>query len=500
MKMRNFTTTTKGWLLALALMASTAATQAQTTVFEENFNEVTQGNSTSTSGSNTAWTGNDNFTSVTNAYEADKAIKLGASSKTGSITTKELDLSTNNGAFKVEFDVKGWTKVEGDIKVSIVGTTTAESLTYSSTMSSVSFESKEVIFNTGGTSACQIMIETTAKRAFIDNIKISTLATTTNPNLSVSNLLSFGTLLAGESKTTNLNLKAANLTGDLTANLTSSTFSIPNTTIAQSTAQSNEGFDLPVTFAPAAKGAHTATLTLSGGGLTQDVTVTLTGNAYEVKNMASVSALRNEWTGTEDQYTRYLLEGQALVTYASGKNMYVQDNHAGILIYDKNSDIAPAGAALGDLVSGMTGTLKLYGGLLELEINQPGLTIHSNANAVSPLEITADEFVNNFASYESRLVHIQNVNFTTADGTTTFTAKAQNLDVTYGDRSFVVRTMAGAGFESHTIPEKAHVTGLAIQYNATLQLSPRTPGDLNTTLMGVTHKTIPPTSRWSMVP
>lgn len=38
------------------------------------------------------------------------------------MTTKNLDLSANNGIFYVTFDVKGWTTIEGDIKISLDGT------------------------------------------------------------------------------------------------------------------------------------------------------------------------------------------------------------------------------------------------------------------------------------------------------------------------------------------------------------------------------------------
>ena len=40
------------------------------------------------------------------------------------MTTKTLDLSANNGVFYVSFDVKGWSSVEGDIKISLDGTQT----------------------------------------------------------------------------------------------------------------------------------------------------------------------------------------------------------------------------------------------------------------------------------------------------------------------------------------------------------------------------------------
>lgn len=94
---------------------------------------------------------------------------MGTSSKTGSITTKTLDLSSNNGIFYVTFDVKGWTNVEGKITISLDGTKN-ETVEYSATINDA-FETKTVEMS-GGTSNSTITIATTSKRAFIDNIKI----------------------------------------------------------------------------------------------------------------------------------------------------------------------------------------------------------------------------------------------------------------------------------------------------------------------------------------
>lgn len=94
---------------------------------------------------------------------------MGTSSKTGSITTKTLDLSSNNGIFYVTFDVKGWTNVEGKITISLDGTKN-ETVEYSATINDA-FETKTVEMS-GGTSNSTITIATTSKRAFIDNVKI----------------------------------------------------------------------------------------------------------------------------------------------------------------------------------------------------------------------------------------------------------------------------------------------------------------------------------------
>lgn len=147
---------------------------SQTTVLTEDFASIVSGNSTSTSGSGTSWAGNTNFPTVSAAYQAGGAVKLGTSSAGGSITSKAIDLSTDGGNVVVTFDVKGWSTVEGNIMVTITGQT-AKTVTYTSVMAGA-FETKTVTF-TGGVAGSTVKIETTAKRAFIDNVKVETVPT-----------------------------------------------------------------------------------------------------------------------------------------------------------------------------------------------------------------------------------------------------------------------------------------------------------------------------------
>jgi len=135
-------------------------------VLSEDFSAITSGNSTSTSGSSTAWNGNTNFPTVTRAYQAGGAIKIGASGNPGSITSKSLDLSNS---FTVSIDVKGWTSVEGNITVTVGST--SKTITYTETMSS-GFGTYTVDFN-AATASSTVIIATSAKRAFIDNVIIT---------------------------------------------------------------------------------------------------------------------------------------------------------------------------------------------------------------------------------------------------------------------------------------------------------------------------------------
>jgi hypothetical protein len=134
--------------------------------FSDDFADITIGDNTSTNGSGTAWAGNANFPTVDRAYQAGGAVKLGTGSAIGSIQSKELD--DVEGDITVNIMVKGWTTVEGDLKVSIDGQ--EEILSYTA-LRTEGFEEVTATF-TGVTAGSKLKIETTAKRAFIDSVEV----------------------------------------------------------------------------------------------------------------------------------------------------------------------------------------------------------------------------------------------------------------------------------------------------------------------------------------
>lgn len=200
-------------LVVLGLFFSTAWGQT-TTILNENFASLTSGNSTNSNGANTSWAGNTNFPTVDRAYQAGGAVKLGTGSAIGSITSEALDLSINGGVFTLSFDVKGWSTVEGSIIVTITGQT-AQTISYTAVMSG-SFETKTLNF-TGGVSNATIKIGTSSRRAYIDNVIVtSTAPTSTTWNGSEwSSGIPTATLDAVISG--NYNTNAANPQGPITA-------------------------------------------------------------------------------------------------------------------------------------------------------------------------------------------------------------------------------------------------------------------------------------------
>ncbi len=164
------------------------------TLFREDFSSIILGDNISTTSSPTAWPGNENFPTVNSAFQAGGSVKIGSSKVSGSIISRVLDLSANGGDFFLSFDVKGWTTVEGDIKVSVTGLP-EQIVTYNAVMGG-SFENKALSFY-GGFANSTIKIETTAKRAYIDNVEVYYADTTSSAPIAVISNPTIGGIVSG---------------------------------------------------------------------------------------------------------------------------------------------------------------------------------------------------------------------------------------------------------------------------------------------------------------
>lgn len=139
----------------------------------EDFNSVTAGNNTTSTGSASAWDGNDNFPLVTTVYKAGNAVKLGSGKNTGSLVSKPLDFV--GGTLYVQIGVKGWTTIEGSLNVMLTGST-QQTVSYTSAMAD-DFQILTLKFDNVSENP-ELTISTTAKRAFINLVSVSANAST----------------------------------------------------------------------------------------------------------------------------------------------------------------------------------------------------------------------------------------------------------------------------------------------------------------------------------
>lgn len=401
------------WLLTLMCLASVNVWGQETVYLEEDFSSITAGNNNTTNGSSESWDGNDNFSKLVNIYEAGGAVKLGKSKDAGALTTKTLDLSANNGIFYVTFDVKGWTTIEGDIKISLDGTE-KETVEYSATINDA-FETKTVEIS-GGTSNSTITIATTSKRAFIDNVKIFTKASSTTqciaPTFSPASGTSFANTLTVTASTATEGGKIVYTTD-------------PEATLdANSTEFPSEGLTIDATTTIRA-------ITVDpNGALENSGEASATYTKIDALNgLAELRAKIREDNVTDQDYAKeYIVSlNNAVVTKVSGNKAFIEENGTGIQYFKYKN-----GLIEGQVING-TATVKgfMYYNWAELTSIEGDITI-TDGGAVAPTEVTLEELTNNYDKYESRLVKV-----TAAEVTSAFSS--QNGEISQNGFKFAVR-------------------------------------------------------------
>ncbi len=100
----------------------------------------------------------------------------------------------------------------------------------------------------------------------------------------IKELLQYPVIRSNEEHAKYLNVKTTDITGDLTVSVSgtdAASFAVSAATISRVTANSPEGANLTVTYKPQASGAHSAVLTISGGGLNPEKVIQLVGNVTE---------------------------------------------------------------------------------------------------------------------------------------------------------------------------------------------------------------------------
>lgn len=433
------------WLLTLMCLASVNVWGQETVYLEEDFSSITTGNNNTTSGSNNGWNGNDNFpqSTLVKVYQAGGAVRLGSSGKSGSITSKVLDLSANNGVFYVTFDVKGWSKHESDITISL-DETKKETVEYTATINDA-FETKTVEIS-GGTSNSTITIATSKGRAFIDNVKIFTKASSTTqciaPTFSPASGTSFANTLTVTASTATEGGKIVYTTD-------------PEATLdANSTEFPSEGLTIDATTTIRA-------ITVDPNGALEnsgEASATYTKiNALNGLTELRAKIREDNVTSQKDAKEYIVSLNNAVVTKVSGNNAFIEENETGIQYFKYNHDLKE-----GQVING-TATVKgfMYNNWAELISIEGDITI-TDGGAVAPTEVTLEELTNNYDKYESRLVKV-----TAAEVTSAFSNR--NGEISQNGTTLAVR--AANESISMTLGETIDIIGVLGIYFDTKQLN-----------------------------
>lgn len=139
-----------------------------TILLDEDFSSITSGKDSDTGSSSLQWAGNDNFPTVSSAFQAGGVVRLGSSKNAGRLQSRSLG-NAGGESVVVLIQVKGWSKVEGNLLVTLSGQDT-RTVSYSHTLSD-GYEVVQVQF-----SNCQpqsiLTIATSEKRAFITAVRV----------------------------------------------------------------------------------------------------------------------------------------------------------------------------------------------------------------------------------------------------------------------------------------------------------------------------------------
>lgn len=447
--MKNFTHKKRNglalWLLTLMCLASVNVWGQETVYLEEDFSSITTGNNNTTSGSNNGWNGNDNFpqSTLVKVYQAGGAVRLGSSGKSGSITSKVLDLSANNGVFYVTFDVKGWSKHESDITISL-DETKKETVEYTATINDA-FETKTVEIS-GGTSNSTITIATSKGRAFIDNVKIFTKASSTTqciaPTFSPASGTSFANTLTVTASTTTEGGKIVYTTD-------------PEATLdANSTEFPSEGLTIDATTTIRAITVDpNGTLENSGEASATYTKIDALNGLAELR-----AKIREDNVTSQKNAKEYIVSlNNAVVTKVSDNKAFIEENGTGIQYFNYDNSFKE-----GQVING-TATVKgfMYYNWAELTSIEGDITI-TDGGAVAPTEVTLEELTNNYDKYESRLVKV-----TAAEVTSAFSSL--NGEISQNGTTLAVR--ANDESISMTLGETIDIIGVAGIYYDTKQLN-----------------------------
>ena len=165
---------------------------------------------------------------------------------------------------------------------------------------------------------------------------------------------------------------------------------------------------------------------------------------------------------------------QGVVTFLEGRNVFIQDNTAGIDLY-LNSNTVPSGLALGDMVKAY-GKLANYGGLLELTgingNNENQFSILSTGNTLPVAVKTIAEIVEDFnGSNALQATRVQIENATIGSINT-----SGNTTITQGNNSIIIYKIPAV--EGLMEGDIVTITGVIGAFSNVLQLRVATAADV----------------------
>ena len=231
----------------------------------------------------------DDYTNVpgwtcVNGYAGEGNTKFGTASKAGSVTTPSVDLSDATATYTLKFRACAWNGDATTLKITVDDQEAVEVEGLTNSAKPYAPNLKEFSVQIKGTSASKITIASSGAgdaRFFLDDIEVTKLAAgqTQDPHVAAPSVVAFGVVGTGLAATEVVEIKGTDLTDDLTVAVSGNGFTCPVTSIAKDEA-ANASFN--VVFTPTAVGDYEGKLTISGGGLKENVEIALSGSSLVV--------------------------------------------------------------------------------------------------------------------------------------------------------------------------------------------------------------------------
>lgn len=280
-------TSLKSLLLAALLMMAGGA-MAQDILLSEDFSKCTgvkdpDNPTIKMDGKMDDYTNVPGWTCV-NGYAGEGNTKFGTASKAGSVTTPSVDLSDATATYTLKFRACAWNGDATTLKITVDDQEAVEVEGLTNSAKPYAPNLKEFSVQIKGTSASKITIASSGAgdaRFFLDDIEVTKLAAgqTQDPHVAAPSVVAFGVVGTGLAATEVVEIKGTDLTDDLTVAVSGNGFTCPVTSIAKDEA-ANASFN--VVFTPTAVGDYEGKLTISGGGLKENVEIALSGSSLVV--------------------------------------------------------------------------------------------------------------------------------------------------------------------------------------------------------------------------
>lgn len=176
----------------------------------------------------------------------------------------------------------------------------------------------------------------------------------------------------------------------------------------------------------------------------------------------------------------YAITGDVTFVYRKDRRIFIEDATGGLLVYDNTNPVITGTYNEGDVIhGGIVGTYTVYNGMQEL-VPTVDWAAASGTATVTPVVATAADIINEFATYEARLVRINAGTF--AEDITFTTSSYSDDTLNDGTGEVLIRNQFKTLDTTINAGDTVDVIGLASIYVnngiTTYQIFPRTNADI----------------------